>query len=82
MAWGFRKCQGTVSQCLEKPRNLGIQESHKNDKLDIVTFKRIGLKLHTSGPKPTKHEQIDSNKDIQCCYSCLFKHFTPSQCLC
>ena len=38
-----------VLQCLEKLRNWEIQESHKNDKLDIVTFKLIGLKLHTSG---------------------------------
>ena len=37
-------------QCLEKLRNWGTQESHKNDKLDIATFKLFGQKIHTSGP--------------------------------
>ena len=60
-----RNGRGMASICLEKLRNWEIQESHKNDKQDIAQFKLIGQKLHISGPKPTKTEQINSNKDIK-----------------
>lgn len=62
---------------LEKTRNWGIQKSHKNDKLDLATFKPIGQKLHACGPKPTKNKQINSNKDINCYYSCLLGALHP-----
>ena len=40
-------------------RNWEPKGSHKNDKLDIVTFKLIGLKLHTSGPsQPNMNRSI------------------------
>ena len=54
-----------ASICLEKLRKWEIQESNKNDKLDIATFKLIDEKLHISGPEPTKNEQINPNKDIK-----------------
>ena len=34
----------------EKLKNWRIQESQKDNKLDIATFKLIGQKIHTSGP--------------------------------
>jgi len=81
MVWGLEK--GLIP-CLGKLRNWEPKKkkSHKNDRLDLMTFKQIGRKLCTLGPEPTKNEQINSNKDINCCYSCLFRHFTASQCLC
>jgi len=48
-----------------KTEKWGIPESLKNDKLDFATFKLIGQKLHISGPKLTKNEQINSNNDIR-----------------
>ena len=71
-----------TTQCLGKLRNWEAKESHKNDKLDITTFKLIGQKLHASGPEPTKSKQINSNKDTNYCYMQLLGCFTPSQCLC
>ena len=68
-----------ASQCLEKLRNWGIQESHKNDKLDSATFKLTGQKLHGCGPEPTKNEQINSNKDIK---TTAIPTFGISQCQC
>ena len=49
---------------LEKIRNWGIKKSHKNEKLNLATFKLIGQKLHACGPETTKNKQINSNKDI------------------
>ena len=50
-----RNGRGMASISLEKLRNWEIQESHKNDKLDIETFKLIDEKLHISGPEPIKN---------------------------
>ena len=46
-----RKVWGMETQCLRKLKNWEIKESHKIDKLDMMTFKLIGQVLHTSGPQ-------------------------------
>ena len=61
-----------TSICLEKLRNWEIQESHKNNKLNIATFKLIDQKLHVSGPKPVKNEQTNANKDIKTAVILIF----------
>lgn len=61
---------------LEK-KKLGDTKKPKNDKLDLATFKPIGEKLHACGPEPTKNKQINSNKDINCYYSCLLGALHP-----
>ena len=66
-----------ASQYLETLRKWENQKSHKNDKLDMATFKLIGQKLHASGSQPTRNEQINSNKDINCCYSRLLGALYP-----
>ena len=42
---------GIETQCLRKFEHWEIKESHKIDKLDMMTFKLIGQVLHTSRPQ-------------------------------
>ena len=46
-----RRVCGMETQCLRKFKNWEIKESHKTDKLHMVTFKLICQILHTSGPQ-------------------------------
>ena len=65
MVWGLEKGS---RDCVTMSRETGNQKkkkNHKNGKLDTVTFKLIGQKLHAFGPEPTKNKQINSNKDIK-----------------
>lgn len=79
MVWGLEKGQGMVAMS-EKLRNWEPKESHKKDKLNIAIFKLIGQKLHIFGTKPTKDQQINSNKNR----SLLSLHFGALHpfCLC
>lgn len=77
MVWGLRKVRGWL-QCLRKLRNWEPKESHKKDKLNIAIFKLIGQKLHVFGTKPTKDQQINSNKNIDLCYPYILGLFIHS----
>ena len=65
-----RKGWGIETQCLRKFKHWEIKESHKIDKLDMMTFKLIAQVLHTSGsqshPKTNRSILV---KNINCCDS-------------
>lgn len=61
----------------EETEKLGTKREAIKDKLNIAIFKLIGQKLHVFGTKPTKDQQINSNK-IDLCYPYILGLFIHS----
>ena len=78
MVWDLKKrLRDDTAISGENKKLRDLKKSHKNEKLNLATFKLIGQKLHACGPETTKNKQINSNKDINCYYLCLLGALHP-----
>ena len=78
MVWGLEKGLRDGDAKSGETERLG--KSKKAIKMTNWTLRHLNWLvrnyIHLALSQP-KHKQIDSNKDINCHYSCLFRYFTP-----
>ena len=74
MVWSLEKGLRDGVAMFRETEKLGFQESHKNDKLDIVMF--------TLSHESTKNVQLNTRKDVKLLLSSPFGGLSPPLSLC
>ena len=74
MVWSLEKGSRDGVAMSRETEKLGFQESHKNDKLDIVMF--------TLSHESTKNVQLNTRKDVKLLLSSPFGVLSPPLSLC